>query len=321
MPPTLNHSFLVLGTANYGVTTDEATSFGLLDAYIEHGGHTIDTARCYSDWVPGESGRSEKLIGRWLKERKCRDQVLISTKGGHPPMDTPTRVRMSQAELTSDIEASRRALGVDMIDLYWLHRDDLDQPVEALLETLESFRDRGWLRHYGASNFTAQRLEAARAAAQKNNWSGFYASQPMGCLGSEYRKPLEYPLLEKLDPAGERFHQTNNVPVFPYTSQATGYYEKVCRLGEDHPSLREHPFNTRACNQIAQQLKALSEDSGHTVSSLTLAWWRTKVYPTHPVIGCRTLDQLIDSFQSEVVTKNVLEAIGAIAVHVEKEGM
>lgn len=308
----MKHSFLILGTANYGVTSDESASFDLLDTYVERGGNTIDTARCYSDWVPGERARSEKLIGRWLRDRKCHDRVLIATKGGHPPLDQPTRVRMSREELTADIEASRQALGVDTIDLYWLHRDDIRQPIEALLETLEAFRQKGWLKHYGASNFTAERLECARVAAQQNNWQGFFANQPMGCLGSSHRKPLDYPLLEKLDDAGEHFHLANDLPVFPYTSQAMGYYEKVCRMGRDHASLREHPFNTAGCNQIADRLAVLSKDSGHSVSSLTLAWWRTKGYSAHPVVGCRTIDQLLDSFRSEAVTPDVLDALREI---------
>jgi len=315
MPSALQHSFLVLGTAAYGLRTDEAASFALLDAYIDQGGNTIDTARCYSDWAPGERARSEKLIGRWLKARKCRDRILISTKGGHqaPSTDQPSRARLTPAELTADIEASRQALGVDTIDLYWLHRDDPKQPIETLLETLESFRERGWLRHYGASNFTVERLEAARTAAEENNWSGFYASQPMSCLGSNHSKPLPDPHLEKLTPQGEYFHQTNNFPIFPYTSQAHGYYEKVCRLGQEHPSLREHPFNTEPCNRIAQKLGTLAEASGHSVASLTLAWWRTKPYPAHPIIGCRTIDQLTDSFQSEAVTEYALQALSNLS--------
>lgn len=305
-------SFAVLGTATYGHNPDEATAFAMLDAYLEKGGNCIDTARCYSDWIPGERGRSEALIGRWLKSRRCRERVNLATKGGHPPMDAFDRVRMSRAELTADIEASRRALGVDRIDLYWLHRDDLAQPVEALLETLESFRARGWIDRYGASNFSVERLREAADVARKNGWDGFHASQPMACLGARHRKPMETPLLEVINADGEAYHRETQMPLFPYTSQAAGYYEKACRLGSDHPSLASHPFHTAGGRRLARRLGDLARTSGHSVSVLTLAWWRTKDYPVHPIIGCRTPGQLEDSFRALEVASPVLEALAVI---------
>jgi len=147
----------------------------------------IGTARVYSDWISGETGRSENLIGRWLKSRGCREQMQISTKGGHPPMDQLTRVRMGKAELIHDIDLSRKALGIDTIDLYWLHRNDPNQPGGQLLGMLESFREKGWIAAYGASNFSTQRLEKAHRYAQEQGITGFSASQPMACLGVQFR--------------------------------------------------------------------------------------------------------------------------------------
>ncbi len=154
---------------------------------------------------------------------------MVATKGGHPPMDQTTRVRMGEAELIHDIDLSRKALGVDTIDLYWLHRDDLNQPVGQLLGILESFREKGWISAYGGSNFSTPRLEAAHQFAREQKIPGFVASQPMACLGAQYRKPLEIPLLEKLDAVGEAFHARTGTVLFPYSSQANGYYEKVAR--------------------------------------------------------------------------------------------
>lgn len=300
---------LSLGTATYGAEPDETTAFAMMDRYLEAGGNQLDTARVYSDWIPGEIGRSENLIGRWLKSRKCRDRMMIATKGGHPPMDQMDRVRMGKAELIHDIDLSRKALGVDQIDLYWLHRDDLNQPVEQLLDTLESFRDKGWIAAYGGSNFATARLEEAWRFAQDQGIPGFVASQPMACLGAQYRKPLGIPLLEKLDEAGEAFHARTGTALFPYSSQANGYYEKVARWGADSEKLKDHPFNTPENHAIAARLIALSAESGHSVSALTLAWWRTKPYTVYPVIGCRTLAQLEDSLGSLAVDGETLAAL------------
>ncbi len=310
-------SFPVLGTASFGVDPDENAAFRMLDLFLERGGNAIDTARSYSDWIPGEKGRSESLLGRWVQSRRNRDSVFISTKGGHPPMDDFSCPRLSRSELTADLEASRRALGVDCIDLYWLHRDDPGRPVEELLETLEIFREKGWIRYYGASNFSPERLREAAAFSEKNGWSGFYANQPMGCLGIRFRKPVEIPLLKVFDNQTERFHLETGLALFPYTSQAAGYYEKAVRLGIDHPSLVGHPFNTAGCNRIAKGLEKIARDSGCSVSSLVLAWWRTKKYCVHPLIGCRTAAQLEDSFQCLTVNDDTLNCLAALDVHNE----
>jgi len=231
---------------------------------------------------------------------------MLSTKGGHPPMHDMSKPRMSYAELTDDIEASRQALGVDTIDLYWLHRDDVSQPVEALLESLESFCRKGWITQYGASNFSTTRLIEAQHAAKQNNLSGFIANQPMGCLGGRYRRTMELPLLKILDESMEALHRRSQLALYPYTSQASGYYEKVARLGVNHPSLINHPFNTDECNRIAGDIALLAKESGHSIAALTLAWWRTRKYPVHPIVGCRTLEQLKESFQSTHVSERTL---------------
>lgn len=312
-----NISFPVLGTASFGVDPDEESALRMLDRFMEHGGNAIDTARCYSDWIPGEKGRSESLLGRWIRSRRNRDSVFISTKGGHPPMDDFSRPRLSRPELTADLEASRRALGMECIDLYWLHRDDTSRPVEELLETLEFFQEKGWIRYYGASNFSALRLREAAVVSEENGWQGFSGNQPMGCMGSRFRKPMDIPLLTVLDDPMEQFHLETGMVLFPYTSQAAGYYEKAVRLGPDHPSLADHPFNTPGCRRIADELKQLSRESGHSVSALVLAWWKTKPYDVHPLVGCRTAAQLEDSFRCLTVNDDTLSCLAALDVHNE----
>ena len=303
-----------------GVEPDESTAFSMLDCYLEAGGNLVDTARIYSDWIPGETGRSEALIGRWLKARKCREQIMVSTKGGHPPMDDMASVRMSEAELIHDIDLSRKALGIDTIDLYWLHRDDLNQPVERMLTQLESFREKGWITAYGGSNFTTARLEAAYRFAQDQGIPGFVASQPMACLGAQNRKPLELPLLEKLDAAGEAFHQRTGTLLLPYSSQANGYFEKVARWGAGSEKLKNHPFNSAENLILAEHLIALSVESGYSVSALTLAWWQTKSYAVYPIIGCRTLGQLEDSLSSLTVDAATLQTLATVdALFVQSE--
>ena len=87
-------SALCLGGLPFGNTITERESFALLDRFVELGGNFIDTARIYSDWVPGELRRSERILGDWLTARRCRDRVVIATKGAHPFVETPDRPRI-----------------------------------------------------------------------------------------------------------------------------------------------------------------------------------------------------------------------------------
>lgn len=234
-------------------------------------------------------------------------------------MDDFSRPRLARHELKQDLDASRRALGVDCIDLYWLHRDDTGRTIDDLLETLETFREKGWIRYYGASNFSPARLREAAAVSEQNGWQGFYANQPMGCLGIQFRNPVDIPLLKVFDDKTERFHQETGLALFPYTSQATGYYEKAVRLGPDYPALVNHPFNTAGCNRIAKELGLIASDSGWSISSLVLAWWRTKKYCVHPLVGCRTAAQLEDSLQCLTVNDEMLSRLAALGGNFDQE--
>ena len=119
LPQTdLTVSQICLGTAEFGVKTDEAGAFGLMDAFSASGGNFVDTAHCYADWVPGELSRSEKLIGRWLAKRGNRDSVVLATKGG---VNFPSRGQgtdLSEQALDKDLDET--GLGVTALCLLYI---------------------------------------------------------------------------------------------------------------------------------------------------------------------------------------------------------
>src|SRR5690606_27483631 len=180
---SLSVSPVCLGTALFGADIDDRASFALLDRFVAGGGNFIDTARIYSDWLPGERHRSERVLGDWLRSRGNRDSVVVATKGAHPDLASPTIPRSSTAEIRADLEGSLRSLGLDVIDLYWLHRDDPSRPVEYFIDLLDGFQREGLIRAFGASNWSADRLRAAHAYASRSGRHGFVANQPMWCLG------------------------------------------------------------------------------------------------------------------------------------------
>lgn len=156
-----------LGAATLGIANDEADAKALLDRFVEHGGNLIDTARVYSDWVPGELHRSERVLGDWLSERKLRDQVLVATKGGHPYPLGSRLSRLSPGQLEEDVNGSLKSLRVERIDLYWLHRDDPALPVGPIMDCLHRFQTEGKIRFYAASNWSPRRIRTANAHAQE----------------------------------------------------------------------------------------------------------------------------------------------------------
>ena len=154
----------------------------LMDHYFEAGGNVIDTAESYACWVPGGEHQSEKVIGEWLRERGARDQIVLSTKGAHPKLESMDIPRLSKAEIEADLDSSLQRLGVECIDLYWLHRDSPGYPVEEILQSLEGFRKEGKIKHAGFSNWRQSRAEEARLAAERLGFEGFVASQNMWSL-------------------------------------------------------------------------------------------------------------------------------------------
>src|SRR5438105_9998602 len=99
-------SALCLGVAEIGVRQTETDAHRLLDSWVQRGGNGIDTARVYSDWIPGEKHRSERIVGDWLKATGVREQIVLATKAGHPLFDNSWRVRLSPSELRQDLEGS-----------------------------------------------------------------------------------------------------------------------------------------------------------------------------------------------------------------------
>ena len=158
---------ITFGCNVFGWTVDEASSFALLDAWLDAGFNFLDTADVYSRWFPGNSGgESEVIIGKWMKARGNRDKIVLATKLGIEM--SPGKKGLSKAYMQTAVEDSLRRLQTDYIDLYQSHRDDPDISIE---ETLSSYADlikQGKVREIGASNFSADRLaESLRTSTDK----------------------------------------------------------------------------------------------------------------------------------------------------------
>ena len=176
---------LVFGSNVFGWTADEATSHRLLDAFVDSGFNTIDTADVYSRWVPGHTGgESETLIGRWLAARPGRrEKVLIATKVGKPMPGMPGAAEgrtcnLSRTWIRQAVDDSPRRLQTDRIDLYQSHDDDTATPLEETLSAFGELIREGKVRAIGASNYPASRLAEALATSARLGLPRYETLQP-----------------------------------------------------------------------------------------------------------------------------------------------
>jgi len=227
----LHVSSLCLGGGNFGTAVSETQAFEILDAFLEAGGNIVDTANVYCRWVEGLGNCSERIIGKWLKSRNAYNKLTVATKGGHYDMKAPHISRVNKKDVCADIEESINTLGIDCLDLYWLHRDNEEIPIEEIVEFMESFVKSGKIKYYGASNYRLARMERAAIFAAKNRYTGFCAVSNQWSLASENKdNPLNNdPSMVSADDEFLAWHKKTKTPLFPYSSTACGFFEKLYR--------------------------------------------------------------------------------------------
>ncbi len=289
----LEPSVLCFGGGSLCLPDGRDTAFALLDTYRELGGNFIDTANIYGRWLPNPDNISEQYIGAWLRSRACRHEMIIATKGAHPHLDSMTIGRMSPAELRSDLESSLTALGIDYIDLYWLHRDDPGVPVADILGVLDGFVRSGHIRHYACSNWSLPRIREAAEAARSDGLAGFVANQPRWSLAIVTPGSPDDPTLVSMDQAAWLEHYERQWPAVPYSSQANGYFQKLESLGKDRldPALRarfDNPTNDVRHTRLLQ----LRDELGLTLDELVLGYLLAQPFPVYPIIGASSPKQL-----------------------------
>ncbi|MDB5084226.1 MAG: aldo/keto reductase [Bacilli bacterium] len=292
----LTCSSICLGTGSFGTAIDEASSWKLLDTFVEAGGNFIDTANVYGDWVPGVKSASEKTIGKWLKLRGNRDNLLVATKGAHPELSNMHISRISKADIVHDLDASLTHLGTDVIDLYWLHRDDQAHPVGDILETLNEQVTAGKIRYFGCSNWTSSRIREALNYASKHGLQGFVGNQMMWSLARVNPTGVGDSTLVMMDEELEALHTHTGLAAIPYSSQANGFFNKM-HNGNLNERFQKKFLSEENNNRYAR-VKKLAEELSLSITELVLGYLMSQPFITIPIIGCKTIDQLKDSLQA-----------------------
>lgn len=282
---------IALGTMDFGGKIEEGRAREFMDAYVEIGGNFIDTARIYGDFVRKIQGGSEQVIGRWMEDRRCREQIVLGTKGGHPDPATMHTGRLSHGEILDDMRRSLDNLRTDCVDVYWLHRDDVSRPVEDILESLTDLVESGMTRFVGVSNWKPERIVEANASAARHGLVKLYANQPQFSLARQI--VVEDETLCQMDGETYAMHVRENMPCVCFSSQAKGFLSKLDQGGE--AILPDKARRRYLCEEnlaVFGRSRALSKETGLSVNAIALAWLTSQPFPTFPIAGVSRMEHI-----------------------------
>lgn len=302
----LTVSRLCYGTNMLGWMLDQGKSNAILDTYAGLGGNFIDTARSYGDWMPDAPiGASERAVGAWLKTQQ-REDFVIATKGGFFDMRVGDwRNRVTPDDVAADLAQSLDHLGVDTIDLYFLHMENPESPVEPIIDALVAHREAGRIRHFAASNWSADRIRAANAYAASIGKQGFVASETFwGLAVPDAAAAAQQGYQHYYEGEYEALH-AEGLPIVAYAAQSGGYFTKLAagQVGEQLATRYANPVNERRL-AVAQSLAA---KHGVSINEIALSYLLSQPDQTIAIFGGSSPEQVFDSAKADALTLSAEE--------------
>jgi aryl-alcohol dehydrogenase-like predicted oxidoreductase len=278
-------SQLCLGTMMFGRNTNESDSLAIIEHALDQGINFVDTANAYS------AGASERFVGKALA-RGRRNSVVLATKGFFPvDSKDPNGRGLSRRHLVQACEASLERLQTDWIDLYQLHRAQADVPIDETLRALDDLIRAGKIRYIGTSMFPSWKIVEALWASKELGLNRFVTEQ------------MAYNLLDRtaereVIPAARSF----GIAVIPWAPLCGGLLTGKYRRDDQSAAGRWHGGKdnfdrktTPAAYDVIEAVVKLAAEKGCTPSQLALAWVGSQSGVTAPIIGPRTLEQVIDN--------------------------
>ncbi|WP_034263091.1 aldo/keto reductase [Actinospica robiniae] len=308
-------STLCLGTLPFGSAVDEATSFAILDRFREAGGTFLDTADCYAFWREGCTGReSELLLGRWLADRGCRDELVISTKVGAQPVGTTgggnvgeltwsrTAEGLSRRVVASATEGSLGRLGIERIDLLFAHIEDRNVEFVETVGAFGELIERGVVGMAGVSNHPTSRIRQARAAAAELGVPGYRVVQQR----HSFLRPNPGASFTNQEAADEELlryvGEQPDMSLMAYSVLQDGAFVRA-----DRPIARQYQSPGNA--ERIRSLRKVAEQAGVTPNQLALAWLLRGTPAVVPVLGVSTVAQLEEALGACEVPAQAVEEL------------
>ena len=276
---------IAFGGNVFGWTLDEKKSFEILNGFAEAGFNFIDTADVYSRWKPGNSGgESEKIIGNWLKEKKNRHDIILTTKVGSDMGNG--KKGLKKEYILKAVEDSLKRLKTDYLDLYQTHFDDESTPVLETLEAYDQLVKDGKIRWIGTSNMSPERIKESLGTSAEKGLPSYETLQPHYNLYAREKYESQY----------EPLALGHGLGVFTYFSLESGFLTGKYKTKED---LKKSPrggdmdkyFDARGL-KILNALDEISKQNDTTPASVALAWLIQRPSVTAPIVSATSLNQL-----------------------------
>ena len=293
----LKVSEICLGTMTFGRQCDEPMSFSIMDAAIEAGVDFFDTADVYPVGGTIETvGRTEEIIGNWLKARGKRDQIVLATKCWGAMGRRPNDQGLSRKHICSAIDASLRRLQTDYVDLYQVHAPDPNTPLDETLAALDSLVKQGKVRYLGCSNFQAWWLASALWTSDKLGLARFDCVQPRYNI---LFREIENELLPLCRHYG--------IGVIPYNPLGGGFLTGKYTLGAEPSVNLRFGLEGRAGKIYRQRywqeeqfgavkhLQDFFSERGKALTQVAVAWVLAQADITSPIVGATSPEQLKQS--------------------------
>ncbi len=299
----LRVSEICLGTMQFKWTTDEPTSYRVLDVFAEAGGNFLDTADIYSSWAEGlRGGEAETVIGNWMARKGNRRQVVVATKARGRMWPGPNGEGLSRAHLIQACDDSLRRLQTDYIDLYQTHWPDDDVAIEETMRALDDLVKAGKVRYVGCSNYKGWQLVEALLTSRQLGLVEYVSVQPHWSLVERVGFETDaYAVVRKY-----------GLGIIPYSPLAAGFltgkYKRNQPLPESKRASGVQRWLTDKNFDVLDRLGEIARGRGKSVSQIALAWLLSMPSMTAPIIGANTPDQLSES-------------LGAVGVRLTPEEM
>jgi aryl-alcohol dehydrogenase-like predicted oxidoreductase len=293
----LRVSALCLGTENFGPRTTEADALTIIDSALDAGINFMDTADIYGTDRPGDlpnKGRSEAIIGNALKRNGKRDSVFIATKVRDQMWVGTDGEGLSRAHILRAVEDSLRRLQTDHIDLYQLHWEDDDTPLEETVRVMDELVRSGKVRYIGTSNFAAWRIMEMRAICERYGFHRFISEQII--YNAAYRAPER-----ELFPMA----LAHGVGIMVWSPLMAGMLSGTYRRGQplppesrfaDDESERKWPrrFLGEQAYRLVDVLETVAQEKGHTIPQVAIAWILAQPAVSSVIVGPRTMAHLTE---------------------------
>jgi predicted dehydrogenase/aryl-alcohol dehydrogenase-like predicted oxidoreductase len=273
---TKKMSRVVMGVDNQNALPHAMVMF---DAFFQAGGNAFDTAFIYA------RGQNEKMLGHWMHIRGVRNDVVLICKGGHTPECTPEAIQRQ-------LKISLERLQTDYADLYLMHRDNLDIPVGEFVDVLNQQMKAGRIKAFGGSNWSIERITQANAYAKQHNLHGFSIVSNNFSL-ARMVKPVWTGCIAASDPQSRAWLTETQMILLPWSSQARGFFTD---RAHNDPALNDEEMNRCWYSednwQRRERVVELARQKNVLPINIALAYVLMQPFPTFPLIGPRTLEEL-----------------------------